>query len=392
MASELFDVFVIGAADVSPAGLERLASALAAKAPARAPTIAQAIVGGSLRVGQGLARAQAEALAKRLQGLGALVQLRPVAGPIDLPLTPPPVTSAGPGLDPRTASPPTSGALAGPPPTSGAFSPFADLPSSGTRRTLPGASGATAGNAQRTIGLGELASSPSLVALGEDAARAPAPAPTPRAKGRDRFAPPDEPSAGSDLELDFDPRAANRKSSLSQNAFGDGPGGLGLARTNTGMNPLVFAVDLESEGTAMHTLRCPRHGVTYDQRKSSGCRECLAPARRKAAAIEEATSERRYDDFHGDHARRALLGLALALGVGLLPASYHALHMAPSAAAKLRAEQDELARRPGTPEILQRFDEIDGQLRSSRGRAPLQTGVVWFVVAAGVMAGWYRIT
>ena len=79
MAGNLFDVFVVGATDPSPAGETRLAAALSAKHGVPLATVAKAISAKNLRAGQSLEQAQAQALVRHLQSIGAVTVIRPVA-------------------------------------------------------------------------------------------------------------------------------------------------------------------------------------------------------------------------------------------------------------------------------------------------------------------------
>ena len=80
MAGQLFDVFVVGSADPSPAGETRLSSALSSKHGVPLTTVAKAISAKNLRAGQSLEQAQAQALVRQLQVMGAVTVIRPAAG------------------------------------------------------------------------------------------------------------------------------------------------------------------------------------------------------------------------------------------------------------------------------------------------------------------------
>jgi len=103
MAGNLFDVFVVGATDPSTAGETRLAAALSAKHGVPLATVAKAISAKNLRAGQSLDQAQAQALVRHLQSIGAVTVIRPV--------------TAKPGGQPSTPTARATGSLptAGPP-------------------------------------------------------------------------------------------------------------------------------------------------------------------------------------------------------------------------------------------------------------------------------------
>jgi hypothetical protein len=155
------------------------------------------------------------------------------------------------------------------------------------------------------------------------------------------------------------------------------------------------ALDRDDTGNP-NLVRCLRHGLRYDKSKSSGCLKCLSGARRMAAQIEDhsgISQARAAPSFlRASPARRATLGLGFALVLGLLPAVFHAFRLGPAEAKRLRIEQEELSRRAGTDEVYRRFDELEDAVAESRRRAMRNTGLVWLVVSAGALAGWYRLT
>jgi hypothetical protein len=77
MPGNLFDVFVVGSSDPSAAGETRLAAALSAKHGVPLATVSKAISAKNLRAGQSLEQAQAQALVRHLQSIGAVTVIRP---------------------------------------------------------------------------------------------------------------------------------------------------------------------------------------------------------------------------------------------------------------------------------------------------------------------------
>jgi hypothetical protein len=71
---------------------------------------------------------------------------------------------------------------------------------------------------------------------------------------------------------------------------------------------------------------------------------------------------------------------------------YHALRIGPAATRGLRAEQEELSRRPGTQQVIERWEELESQVEQRHSAAKRSTGLVWLVVTVGALVGWYRIT
>src|SRR3954462_6982747 len=100
MTAERFDVFVVGSSDPSPAAQSRLATAVASRHGAPLATVAQAIAEKRLRAGSGLDRAAAEALARKLQGMGALPAARAAVAKVPEPSPPRPAPGAAPTLRP----------------------------------------------------------------------------------------------------------------------------------------------------------------------------------------------------------------------------------------------------------------------------------------------------
>src|SRR5947207_10873862 len=106
MTGPFFDVFVVGAADGSAAGLQALASGLAGPLGMPAAAIAKALAERKLCAGKGLAQPDAQALVRDLKPMGAMTVIRPsspadaparpAAPPSGRPVTPPPVRGPGP--------------------------------------------------------------------------------------------------------------------------------------------------------------------------------------------------------------------------------------------------------------------------------------------------------
>lgn len=151
-------------------------------------------------------------------------------------------------------------------------------------------------------------------------------------------------------------------------------------------------VAVDEDPKNLNLVRCVQHGLYYDKSKASGCRKCLSPAREIASKMQADATAFHVGDFRRRPGRRAFVGLAFALVIGLLPATYFCFGPGAAEARKLRVEQELLSRQPGTDEILRRFDELDGQVRDSHSRATRNTAVVWFAVASVAMVGWYKIT
>jgi hypothetical protein len=91
-------------------------------------------------------------------------------------------------------------------------------------------------------------------------------------------------------------------------------------------------------------------------------------------------------------ARRAFLGLFLALGLGFAGAAYYSVGPVATIVDRLRAEQTALSARPGTQENLARFDQIDADVERARRRGVRNSLVLWVAASGLLLAGWYRAT
>jgi hypothetical protein len=417
MAGNLFDVFVVGATDPTPAGEARLAAALSAKHGLPVPTIAKAITTKNLRAGQGLEQAQAQQLVRQLQGMGAVTVIRPVAGAKAAPnpvagTTVPPTPASG----PPPATPAVRQTMG---PASGdqwaAFGPAPGINPNSNMGPPLGTPGAT-GN-----GLNDPFRLPTSAGGRPDPFAAPSPSQAgaspiaPKPAGRpDPFAPPpggtivpqiraatpsprSVPSAPKGIASPVAP--ASPKLELARGDRGSGQDESGLIRM-TGGSVLRDARPGAASGVAMdedprnlNLIRCAQHGLYYDKTKASGCRKCLSTAREVAQGLENRGGGTvRVADLRSSPAKRAFAGLGLALLLGLLPAAYYAFGPGASKVRQLRIEQEILSRQPGTEQILHRFDELEDLVAQSRDSSLRNTAVVWAAVTAAAMFGWYKIT
>jgi hypothetical protein len=367
MTAERFDVFVVGSSDPSPAAQSRLATAVASRHGAPLASVAQAIAEKRLRAGSGLDRDAAEALARKLQGMGALVAVRTaVAKPAELP-APRPAPGAAPALRPFGGPREPQGGtpyveplprFAAPPPAAPELDPFAPPPS------MPMAS--------LSMAAIEASAAPPLASPG-------------------LFMP----TSGGDgsLELALDtPAPREHATPVVARSL---PGASGLDTNRVVATSAASGLALGDEDPAAHTTRCPRHGLLYDKRRADGCRRCLEDVRAAAHATEgrrPSRQETALAALRESPARRAFLGLGFALFLGFLPAAYHAFRPGADEVRRLRAEQDELSHKTGTEDNLRRFDEIDLLVEHSRSRAARNTFIVWLTVSGVALAGWYRIT
>lgn len=429
MAGGLFDVFVVGSVDASAAEQTKLASGLAARLSVPVAVTARGLAEKKFRAGQGLTQGQAEGLVRELQALGAVTVIRPAGGgtgtsivptltgagppapaharpsPFGTPPPPPPSNAIGPQgatvvVPAPRAEPPAFAASFGPPGAPPGPPPV------GLTATLPGKANAFAPPPSRApvVDLfappaGDQEAVLELAGPPPDrpaATLAPAAPPSRPVGGGtipvNPFAPPDDVQTPA-LELDSGPadssdqmmRVMKRSRSLP------GTSGLNLATMTATSSASGLTMD-EDAAAKMHSLRCPKHGLYYDKRKASGCRKCLESSRKIASSIQRRSTRFPLLAFSDNPLKRALVGVAFALLVGFIPAAYNALRVGSSEVTNLRDEQALLSKKPGTEEVVKRYDQIDEAVRDAHDRSLRNTGLIWFLVAGGVLAGWYRIT
>lgn len=154
------------------------------------------------------------------------------------------------------------------------------------------------------------------------------------------------------------------------------------ARIETSVRQAPTAVNKKTS----EMIRCPLHGLTYDRMRASGCIRCLQPAREAARAIEG-----RAGGLNTDPVKRAFVGLAVAVLVGLVPAAYYAVGINGAEVKRLRARQAELSDQPGTKEITDEFDALDANVSQVRGRGVRNTLVVWLLVTGIAGFAWLKL-
>lgn len=353
-----------------------LSAALADRFQVPVTQVAQAVAGRNLRAGQGLDMARAQALAEQLAALGAMTEFRPSLagrGPAQTGVARTVTTNGSHGTS-KTELSLLGDASAGTPsqlhlPT---------LVAAGAARTAVGRQ-----SAYDTGPLPlphQLPSSsglriPTSLADAGPAGLGPTPTPT-----RDPFAPPDEGVTG---RLELAPARASEEPRASQSVAG--ASGLTIARMGADTQPSGVPLGVD-EGKS-HLVRCAAHGLHYDQRTASGCRKCLAPAAARARSMVPAKRS-----LHEQPAKRAFVGLGLALGLGFVPALYNARVLGTHEVVALRAEQAGLSQKVGTEDTLRQFDDLEARVGEAQGRSMRNTLVLWVLVAGGAFAAFYRAT
>ena len=402
MAGNQFDVFVVGATDPSAAGETRLAAALSAKHGVPLATVAKAISAKNLRAGQGLDQAQAQALVRHLQSIGAVTVIRPAGartqghGPAPAGQQPAPAPPSGPAVG-RTLMPTPSpgGGWPGGPQALGA--PHAQPAAAG------GGSGMAAADPFAPLssspqGASAQAGAPDLFQPNRPLSPAIAPGPRQRQVVASPVPGQGRPS-GSGLALDASPgpklelargerggaseedlSSSRSRSSVSAGSLRE----MGMTGTS--------GVAMDDDPKNLNLVRCVQHGLYYDKTKASGCRKCMSPAREVANKMVADATVMHVGDLRRKPAKRAFFGMAFALVLGFLPAVYYCFGPGAAEVRKLRVEQELLSRQPGTEEIIRRFDQLDGQVGDLHDTATRNTAIVWIAVTSVSMLGWYKIT
>jgi hypothetical protein len=415
MPGNLFDVFVVGSTDPSAAGETRLAAALSAKHGVPLATVSKAISAKNLRAGQGLEQAQAQALVRHLQSIGAVTVIRSAGAHTQGHQTMTSQVSNVPMAQPLPMAPAMASQLKAPTPSPGSGWPGAAVAVGRNPSPVPSSRGAATGGF----------SIPSLTPTSSGDHFAPvAPAPMPASTqmgGHDPFQPkrastpvlgvapqfrkaatPPPPGqthpSGSGLDLDVTP---GPRLELARGDRGGSEEDLAVARSRPSGSAASLhelglgansGVAMDEDPKNLNLVRCVQHGLYYDKSKASGCRKCLSSAREVVNKMEAQAAGFHVGDFRRKPAKRAFLGMAFALVLGFLPAVYYCFGPGTTEVRKLRVEQELLSRQPGTEEIMRRFDELNGQVGEAHSQSTRNTSIVWVAVASVAMLGWYKIT
>ena len=91
-----------------------------------------------------------------------------------------------------------------------------------------------------------------------------------------------------------------------------------------------------------------------------------------------------------DSLKRALLGLALALAIGFVPAAYYTFGINGAELGRIRARQAELSVQPGEKPITDEFDRLEAAVTRVRHRGLTHTAVLWVLVSGIAGAAIYR--
>ena len=170
------------------------------------------------------------------------------------------------------------------------------------------------------------------------------------------------------------------------------PGASGLNTSKIQATSSASGLDVHDEAGEVNSERCPTHGLLFDRRKSSGCRKCFEDKRSASRAPGRTAQKRRSDGLDSSPAKRAFLGLALAMFLGFAPAAYYAMFPGSREVDRLRTEQKALSEKAGTEENIRRFDQLEDQVAAGHWKAMRNTLIIWVAISGIAMVGWYKST
>jgi len=391
-------------------------------------TVSKAISAKNLRAGQGLDQAQAQALVRHLQSIGAVTVIRPAStrgtghtathsqvsnvpsssnAPVSQPSPVPAQTvnrakSATPspgsgwpgaavamGNDSLPAPSPQFSPLGG---SGGGFSVPSISPVGGSDPFAPFTPAPLPSSAKSGTADPFQPKRTATPVLGISVR--PRPSPTPSPPGQKNPS-----SSGLALDVTPGPKLELERRGLLSGQTEDSSASIVPGRSSASAASLRELGMGENSGVAMdedpknlNLVRCVQHGLYYDKSKASGCRKCMSSAREVANKMTEQAEGFHLGDLHRRPAKRAFLGMVFALVLGFLPAVYYCFGPGTAEVRKLRVEQELMSRQPGTEEIMRRFDELDVQVGEAHNQSTRNTSIVWVAMAGVAMVGWYKIT
>jgi hypothetical protein len=407
MNQELYDVIVVGAADATPAGEARLAATLARGQGLPVAAVARSVAEKNLRMGERMPREAAASLVQQLKASGALTSVRrasaPAPGQAPMPAAAHGFTAAGsPGT--MQGLGPLNLPMPGGRPAALTLAPLGTPAATAPRTVNPGdfraPSPGTNANANPGSGPKSSASLRPLTAANVVAPELALAEPSSSISGfampvaaADPFSVPEQGESPLELALapsDTASASPDRTQGFKHSYTLDGASALNTSKIEATASS--SGLDVHDEAGEVNRERCPTHGLFFDRRKSTGCRKCFEDKRSGFPASNRSASKRRSDGLTSSPAKRAFLGLALALFLGFAPAAYYALFPGAGEVDRLRAEQKLLSEMTGTEENLRRFEQLEEQVASGHSKAARNTLIMWVAISGVVMAAWYKTT
>ncbi len=151
--------------------------------------------------------------------------------------------------------------------------------------------------------------------------------------------------------------------------------------------------DKKANDKKANIVRCPIHGLSYNRDRTAGCLRCPDPERDRAQALERTRLAHswRWRDIRRDPVKRAIVGLALALAIGFLPAAYTTFGISGGEVRRIRARQTELSEQSGTTAVQGEFDRLEAAVTRVRRRGLQHSALLWVLVSAIAAAGFHRL-
>jgi hypothetical protein len=140
-------------------------------------------------------------------------------------------------------------------------------------------------------------------------------------------------------------------------------------------------------------VRCPIHGLSYNRARSSGCLRCPRMPHEQAQLTEQARRDQGWgwNQIRHDPVKRAVVGLALALALGLLPATIYSFGVSGGEVRRIRARQAVLSQQIGTKAIVDEFDHLEAEVSEVRHHGLFHTAIIWTLVTGIAGAGLHRL-
>jgi hypothetical protein len=88
--------------------------------------------------------------------------------------------------------------------------------------------------------------------------------------------------------------------------------------------------------------------------------------------------------------KRVLVGAAIALAIGFVPAAYYTFGLNGAEVRRIRARQSQLSDQPGEKPIMDEFDRLDAAVADVRRRGLIHAAVLWILISGIAGAAIYR--
>jgi hypothetical protein len=364
MMALMFHVFVAGAKDASPAGVKRLAQAMAEHYGLSAADMQARFASGRFRVKSNCDRATADQYKRDLEHLGAIVMVEAATAANSYPTPPVGVPTVKPAEPVKAPEPVKAGQPNYASGLSAAFS--GDMPAASlgalenaaagglSLASVDGSDTAGGGASEAAFGPPDAAALPASIGPAPEKPKATDKKPArPKDEPLDLFMPPDAEDAEMKVNLADDEveRNAKKRASTPPPVADEPPGGPASTPATRRSQPSI-----------------PVQNATS-----------LAPERGHPL---------------GDERVRLVAGVVLAILIGFVPAHFVASMRESSAFGDIDEKVMTAQKEATTPDDYAHLDEVRASLldrkRSDRRSIAIMAFAIWGVVGAGVAYGWFR--